>query len=220
MFKFKTCTVALVAVALSWLAAPYATAAVVTLNLDSVDTSGGDVDATAFLASYGITLANVSPAGLPGEVQIRNFSAGSDWINENFLSQNGGGAPPCSYTMDFSTPLQSISFQRIATPQDLETTPQWSAIAYVGTEDVGSVGEGLDTWGYGSPAQTYTLSGNGITSLTISSYGYYFTGIGAVPLNDFVLTTQAVPEPSTFIVWSLLGTLALGLGWWRKRKAA
>ena len=29
----------------------------------------------------------------------------------------------------------------------------------------------------------------------------------------------AVPEPSTLVVWLLLGTLALGIGWWRKRKA-
>ena len=27
-----------------------------------------------------------------------------------------------------------------------------------------------------------------------------------------------IPEPSTLIVWSLLGTLAIGLGWWRKQK--
>jgi hypothetical protein len=29
-----------------------------------------------------------------------------------------------------------------------------------------------------------------------------------------------VPEPATIIVWSLLGSLAIGLGWWRRRKAA
>jgi hypothetical protein len=28
-----------------------------------------------------------------------------------------------------------------------------------------------------------------------------------------------VPEPSTFIVWSLLASSAVGLGWWRKRSA-
>jgi hypothetical protein len=30
----------------------------------------------------------------------------------------------------------------------------------------------------------------------------------------------SVPEPTTLIIWSLLGGLAVGLGWWRKRKAA
>jgi hypothetical protein len=29
-----------------------------------------------------------------------------------------------------------------------------------------------------------------------------------------------IPEPTTFIIWSLLGTLAIGVGWWRRRKAA
>jgi hypothetical protein len=32
--------------------------------------------------------------------------------------------------------------------------------------------------------------------------------------------TSAIPEPSTLIVWSLLGGIAIGLGWWRKLKAA
>ena len=29
-----------------------------------------------------------------------------------------------------------------------------------------------------------------------------------------------IPEPSTLIVWSLLGALGMGLGWWRRRKLA
>jgi formylglycine-generating enzyme required for sulfatase activity len=33
-------------------------------------------------------------------------------------------------------------------------------------------------------------------------------------------SSEPIPEPSTIIVWSLLGSLAIGLGWWRKRKAA
>lgn len=199
MLEFKICNVALVAVALTLLAAPYAGAAVVTLNFDDIvskDQAESGVDATPYLALYGITLSNVSPDGPSGAVQIWNWNhPGSDWIDENFLDQNGGGAPPCSYTMNFSTPLQSVSFTRIATPPDLQTTPEWSATAYVGTEDVGSVGEGYGTWGYSSPAHNYTLSGNGITSLTIYSNGYNFTGIGTVPLDHFVLTS--VPEPGT-----------------------
>ena len=87
--ELKTSIVVLVAVALLCLAAPYATAEVITLNFDSVDTSGGDVDATAFLNSFGITLANVSPTSPAGEVQIRKCWWQAD---ENFLMQNGGGA--------------------------------------------------------------------------------------------------------------------------------
>jgi len=63
---------------------------------------------------------------------------------------------------------------------------------------------------------TYTgASGNVPFELVYSEVD----GAPAVLQVDLPLTS-AVPEPSTLIVWSLLGTLAIGLGWWRKRKAA
>ena len=40
-------------------------------------------------------------------------------------------------------------------------------------------------------------------------------GYTAVFQSDF-----AVPEPCSLIVWSLLGTVAIGVGWWRRRKSA
>ena len=184
--------------------------------------NGTGIDATAYLNSYGITLANVNPSGPTGQVAIVNWSNaannnGSDWIDENVLVQNLGGAVPGSYTMDFSTPLQSISFTRIATPPDLLWLPEWSATAYVGNNAVDSAGEDYlyHYVGGGTAAQNYTLSGDGITSLTIYANGWHFTGIGGVPLANFVLTT--VPEPSTFV---LLVAGAVGLlGYsWRRRK--
>lgn len=185
-----------------------ATADVVTLDFESVTPNAGN--GTAYLNSYGITLTNLTPSGPSGVVDIYNdssaYSPGSHWVNDNFLAQDGGGAPPVSYTMNFSTPLQSISFTRIATPFDLTTEPQWSATAYAGVVAVGTVGESLDTWG-NSPANTFTLTGDGITSLTISANGFGFTGIGSVPLDDFVLTSQA-PEPST-ITLATLGLISL-----------
>jgi hypothetical protein len=33
-------------------------------------------------------------------------------------------------------------------------------------------------------------------------------------------TITSVPEPATLAIWSLLGTLAIGIGWWRKRRTA
>ena len=32
--------------------------------------------------------------------------------------------------------------------------------------------------------------------------------------------TSAIPEPSTLIIWSLLGVLGVTVGWWRRRRAA
>lgn len=44
--------------------------------------------------------------------------------------------------------------------------------------------------------------------------------VGAVYLFQGVSEPATIPEPSTFIIWSLLGTLAIGVGWWRRRKGA
>jgi hypothetical protein len=194
--------------ALTLLAPPYATAGVITLDFDSVAPNAGN--GPAYLSSYGITLTNLTPSGLAGMVDIFNDSGPSSlWPNHNFLSQNGAGAPPTSYTMNFATPLQSIGFERFATPSNLTTEPQWSATAYVGASPVGTVGESLDSWG-NSPARPFTLSGSGITSLTISANGFGFTALGSVPLDDFVLTSQdsPVPEPATITMLSI-GVAAL-----------
>ncbi len=202
---------------------------VVTLNFDNIVTkdqaqatdlqgNGVGADAAPYLAQYGITLDNISPNNESGEVRIINMGVGAPngWQDENALMQLGWNAPPCSYTMNFSTPLQSISFTRITAANNLQTTPVWSATAYVGTEAVGVVGEAYGSWGYGSPAQTFTLSGDGITSLTIYSNGEGFTGIGAVPLDHFVL--NEVPEPSTLVM--LFGGLGIAVAHLRRRKAA
>jgi hypothetical protein len=210
MLKLVTRPAVFFAVALSWLAAPCATAAVLTLDFESVAPNAGN--GPAYLNSYGITLSGVSPAGPSGVVDIRNngsiYSPGSLWINDNFLMSDGGGAPPVSYTLNFSTPLQSISFERIATPVNLSTEPQWSATAFAGITPVGTAGETLDSWGNGAPAHLFMLSGSGITSLTVSANGFGFTGIGGVPLDNFVLTQ--VPEPSSITI-ACFGLISLGL---------
>jgi MYXO-CTERM domain-containing protein len=35
-----------------------------------------------------------------------------------------------------------------------------------------------------------------------------------------VLRASVVPEPSTLIIWSLLGALGIAVGWWRRRRRA
>jgi hypothetical protein len=65
------------------------------------------------------------------------------------------------------------------------------------------------------------------TSLIV---GYFRFSAGAVlsssisvmfPFPCFrVASGAAVPEPSTLIVWSLLGASGIGLGWWRRRREA
>jgi len=70
-------------------------------------------------------------------------------------------------------------------------------------------------------ANTVTISGmQGELWLGFNDdYSSYAVGdnAGSVTVN---VAVGAIPEPSTFIIWSLLGGAALGLAWWRKRKAA
>src|SRR5206468_1079078 len=110
-------------------------------DFDSVTPNAGN--GPAYLNSYGITLSNLTP-GPAGVVDILNNSGpGSLWLNDNFLYQNGAGAVPVSYTMNFSTPLQSISFTRIATPPTRTQGRVGSATAYPGVVPVGTVGNPL-----------------------------------------------------------------------------
>jgi hypothetical protein len=202
------------------LAPAVGSAQVIYMNFDSVDTSSGPVDATAYLNSFGITLTDVSPAGTA--LIWPSSTSGISWVQPsstpNFLLQDAAGSPPCSYTLDFGTPLQSVSFTRVALdPSAACATPYWSATAYVGTTAVGSVGDSsLDafTW---APAETYTLSGNGITSLVIWANGVNWTGIASAPLDDFYLTE--VPEPSTATLL-VLGIGAIGGGRILRRRSS
>ena len=38
--------------------------------------------------------------------------------------------------------------------------------------------------------------------------------------NDVAIYSEPVPEPSTIIIWSLLGTVGITIGWWRRKRAA
>jgi len=189
-----------------------ATASVVVLDFDSVDASAGPVDATSYLASYGITLVNVSS---PGTVLIYsdvNFPFVSASSSPNFLLQQVGGAPAESFTMDFSTPLDSLSFTRVENTTS-NLVAGWTATAYDGTTIVGTASE-LFGEGSFSPA-TYTLDGPDITSLTISADGFGSAGITSATIDDFTMTT--VPEPATCA--ELLGVVALGLAVMRRQRS-
>ncbi|MGZ4986573.1 MAG: Kelch repeat-containing protein [Limisphaerales bacterium] len=141
------------------------------LNFDSVDASQGFVDATAYLSNFGITLANVSPAGSVMIADDRVFSQGACVTASSphgFLFQSSAGPTPCSFTLVFSTPLQNITFTRCAESEAC-STPKWTATAYADSTLVDSTGVCCTNSDSGQPASTYTLNGPGITSLTITS---------------------------------------------------
>ena len=50
-----------------------------------------------------------------------------------------------------------------------------------------------------------------------SSYFPYYALSGVLTATDS--GGGAIPEPTTLVIWSLLGTLGIVVGWWRRRKA-
>ncbi len=68
------------------------------------------------------------------------------------------------------------------------------------------------------PSGVLSSLDGGTAELSVVQESEYVIRLSSTTLT--MQTSSIVPEPSTLIVWSLLGTLAIGLGWWRKRKAA
>ena len=71
----------------------------------------------------------------------------------------------------------------------------------------GVLGGGLYSSSDGLAASSYGAFGNS------TLYEHQTTGFR-------VVSSEAVPEPATLIIWSLLGGLGIAIGRWRRRKAA
>ena len=67
------------------------------------------------------------------------------------------------------------------------------------------------------------ISGTGVANEYYSNYAFGHLTVSqnsGGPYQMEVSGVSAVPEPATILTWSLLGSFALGLGWWGKQKSA
>ena len=112
-------------------------------------------------------------------------------------------------TMSFTDKILGI----IVTDQGLDDS---DGVGAPGTDyPAGVQYRGLE-WG-GQDQVTLSISGD---DKTIS---FDFLKANTVMDQVRVITesgAKAIPEPATFIVWSILGTLAITVGWWRRRRPA
>ncbi len=180
------------------------------LNFDSIAVApGGFTDATAYLNSFGVTFSSSQPGATP---LIGNDvgSAITAVSPPNFFIVNPGPGfnnSPLSYTLTFTTPLDSLSFYEAVLVSNA-TYPAWTATAFNGSVPVASVGQPLQ---FGMPAQLYILNGLNITSVTFSSFSTGQT-TDNIPIDDLTLVTPgaATPEPSSLLLLGNgLGFLAL-----------
>jgi hypothetical protein len=176
-----------------------------TINFDSVDASGGAIDATSYLANDGVTLSAESPAGTVDIISDQNYY-GNNFVvassGTNFLLQSNNSQPN-TFTLTFANALDSFGFTRIAYSSAGDgLLAGWSASAYDGATLVETVGEPSESEFGGKAAVQFTLSDAvittpDITSVVFSANGFGSAGVSAAPVDDFVLTT---PEPSS---WAL-----------------
>ena len=176
-----------------------------TLNFDSVGTSAAPyfVDATTYLNSHGISVSTITPGthlNIVNDLGYYNGLAVSAPSPPNTLTQMGSNAP-VTFTLSFSTPLDSFSFKRsslIAATKSGVTHPYWRATAFnaVGMQIGPFVGENNFGSFINVPAATFSLTGPGIASVRFDSENRG-SGFNAVVLDDFVLS-YAAPIVTSF----------------------
>jgi len=73
----------------------------------------------------------------------------------------------------------------------------------------------LSFW-YACHTNRYSVGSDGFAAFEVA---YTDAGVFASgPVFPITFGTATVPEPTTIIIWSLPGGLAIGLGWWRRRR--
>ena len=216
MKQFTTITITITLAIL--LGIGQAQAGTITVDFDALNANSGPVSGAAldsYLAGFGITISNVvGPAG-PSVFDATTAGGGLGFPNfmtppsaPNFLWHPVANTP-IQYQLNFSSPLDTVSFTRIQinanlSPSGLVASP-WSARALdSGGNTIDSVGESMIA-SYGTiPAVIFTLDGPGITALVVERTSTnYSAGMASVPIDDLV-----IPEPATMGML-LVGALAV-----------
>ena len=149
-------------------------------------------------AIWGETIALTNPQG-PASAITPFVSAG--WTATVYTVGAEWGAPWEGSTLISFTANSSADYLRPG------TTAQFGFTADVTGFD-GGTGPTYQMWvGAGDAAESDT----GADQLAGVSDGVYF---------QRAVTATAVPEPASIVVWSLLGSLGVTLGWYRRKRAA
>ena len=206
---------------------PIAYADTVTINFDSFAippiTPLTGTPVTDYLAGYGVTLSGM----LPGEVAFIINLPGPPYevpSPPNVFSANGGFNGVNTLTLNFSTPVDNFSFDRIGTyaypgsPSGTVMGP-WSATAYnTSNVSLGTVGNGWIATYDEVPIESFTFAAQGISHIDFLGNSFNYAGFALPCIDNLTFTTTSVPEPSTLF---LLGSGLMGLGgiaWRRHRK--
>ena len=152
----------------------------------------GKLVANSYLASYGVTLSDVTPATQLAILDLRKLYEGQAIRAASGTNALGhiGSNDPISFTLNFKTPLQKVTFSRpvlIAGPTGI-TFPEWKATALDSTgRSLGDVGEPGGGYYSDSPARTFILKGPGIKGIRFNSNNHHFAAFHAAIIDDLTL---------------------------------
>jgi len=162
----------------------------VIVDFDALDTSSGIVSGTAvenYLAGFGITISGVS-AGFDPLVGNQSQFGPTPSSAPNMFGTSSN-VDPTTYTLNFSTTLDSFSWTRVSTIGTGDSNPAWTLTAYSGLDATGvtlsSTGAGLAGQ---VPAQQFTVTGPGIASVRLVAHHFGFAAHGSPIVDDWVLT--------------------------------
>jgi hypothetical protein len=199
-----------------------------------VDFDGAPVDTGQFYISFGYSFTVNNPVTVValGNADVNQDSFGGTGSQQVELWQVLTTDPKSGLPLT-GTPLASATVDPSLDPLVGDGGGYWRFAAI--TPVTLTVGQTYVVAGYGGAdysANTPVIVNPNITfnydlydatdnnALTFPTASAGYTNIYPYLAGDFGGNVEfSSPEPATAIIWSLLGTLALGLGRWRKRRA-
>jgi Protein of unknown function (DUF3238) len=159
------------------------------LDFDSIPLAAGDcVDASAYLATYGITFASVGGAASSAICSSIGSAVTPTSGTNVFYGLPAVTNTDEAFDLVFDKPLDRVMFGR-AQINPLTALPPWGVSAYDASGNVlSSISRGL---AYpGPPAEQFTLTGPGIVRVRFEAFNSAHVTFNFPPIDDLILDSK------------------------------